>query len=182
MTSSAVVSRYAHALVDVVLGPKGMEPKAALAQLREFSDVVQSNAALQNVLASPAVSAARKKEVIKRFAERLGTSPIVRNFLLVLSGHRRAAALPQVIDIFELTLDERMGFARAEVKSATELPEDRKQSLVAQLSKVAGKQVRARFAVEPALIGGVTAQIASTVYDGSVRGQLEVLRSRLALK
>jgi F-type H+-transporting ATPase subunit delta len=39
--------------------------------------------------------------------------------------------------------------------------------------------VRLRFAIDPELIGGVTAKIGSTVYDGSVRGQLADLRSRL---
>jgi len=30
------------------------------------------------------------------------------------------------------------------------------------------------------LIGGVTAQVGSTIYDGSVRGRLERLRAELA--
>ena len=38
-----------------------------------------------------------------------------------------------------------------------------------------------RFTVDPDLIGGVTARIGSTVYDGSVRGQLAGLRQRLAV-
>jgi F-type H+-transporting ATPase subunit delta len=34
--------------------------------------------------------------------------------------------------------------------------------------------------VEPGLIGGVVARVGSTVYDGSVRGQLQGLKERLA--
>jgi F0F1-type ATP synthase delta subunit len=41
--------------------------------------------------------------------------------------------------------------------------------------------VRTRFEVDPDLIGGVTAKIASRVYDGSVRGQLAEMGKRLAL-
>jgi F-type H+-transporting ATPase subunit delta len=37
-----------------------------------------------------------------------------------------------------------------------------------------------RFAVDPSLIGGVVARIGSTVYDGSVRGQLDSLGRKLA--
>ncbi len=37
-----------------------------------------------------------------------------------------------------------------------------------------------RFAVDPELIGGVTAKIGSKVYDGSVRGQLAEMRKRLS--
>jgi F-type H+-transporting ATPase subunit delta len=36
-----------------------------------------------------------------------------------------------------------------------------------------------QFATDESLIGGVIARIGSTVYDGSVRGQLETLRRRL---
>ncbi|HEY7679352.1 MAG TPA: F0F1 ATP synthase subunit delta, partial [Terriglobia bacterium] len=43
-----------------------------------------------------------------------------------------------------------------------------------------GKQVRMSFSLDPELIGGVIAQVGSTIYDGSVRGQLERLRAELA--
>jgi F-type H+-transporting ATPase subunit delta len=43
-----------------------------------------------------------------------------------------------------------------------------------------GKKIRARFAVDPELIGGVVARIGATLYDGSVRGQLDSLARRLA--
>ena len=46
--------------------------------------------------------------------------------------------------------------------------------------EVTGKRIRARFAVDGALIGGVVARIGSTVYDGSVRGQLDSLERRLS--
>ena len=69
-------------------------------------------------------------------------------------------------------MDERLGFARAEVKSARELSEPLRGALGAELERLTGKRIRARYAVDPSLIGGVVARIGSTVYDGSVRGQL----------
>jgi F-type H+-transporting ATPase subunit delta len=48
------------------------------------------------------------------------------------------------------------------------------------LSRLTGKRVRARFTVKPELIGGAVARIGSTVYDGSVRGQLDALAHKLA--
>jgi F-type H+-transporting ATPase subunit delta len=44
---------------------------------------------------------------------------------------------------------------------------------------VSGKQVRCEFSIDPNLIGGVTARIGSTVYDGSVRTQLQTMREQL---
>jgi F-type H+-transporting ATPase subunit delta len=181
MTSSAVVNRYANALADVVLGPNaGIKPEQATQELRAFDAVVRNSSELRNVLASPAVSAARKRSVIKRIADSLSLSRITRNFLLVLTDHRRAGALSEVIDAFDIALDARLGFVRAEVHSALELTREQRDMLSGQLSKLAGKQVRTRFAVDPDLIGGVTARIGSTVYDGSLRGQLASMRQRLA--
>jgi F-type H+-transporting ATPase subunit delta len=182
MISSAVVNRYANALADVILSA-GSDVKApeAIAQLRAFDAAVQGSPDLSKVLASPAIPVARKRAIIKDIAERLELARTVRNFVLVLSDHRRATALAQMVDAFEMLLDERLGFVRAEVKSAFDLQAVERDRLSARLGKLAGAPVRMRFAVDPDLIGGVTAKIGSRVYDGSVRGQLAEMRKRLAL-
>jgi F-type H+-transporting ATPase subunit delta len=180
MTSSVIVSRFASALADVVTGPSGMDTAQVVQQLRAFEALLAGSAALQNALTSPAVAASRKRSVVRKLADRLGLANIVRNFLLVLTDHRRLMALTPMIDAFEIQLDERLGFVRAEISSARDLEERQKSGLAEQLSRLTGKKVRARYAVEPELIGGVVARIGSTVYDGSVRGQLNTLGRKLA--
>ena len=66
------------------------------------------------------------------------------------------------------------------VTSADELDETQRNTVNAQLERLTGKRIRTQCAVDAALIGGVVARIGSTVYDGSVRGQLESLRRRLS--
>lgn len=182
MTSSAVVNRYANALVDVVVSSDaGLDPKRVVSQLQSFEAAVHSAPELRTILASPAVPAARKRSVIRRVAESLGIERLVLNFLLVITDHRRAGALSEMIGAFERLLDERLGFAHAEVRSAYELTQEQRDRLAADLGKLAGGQVRMQFTVDPELIGGVTARLGSKVYDGSVRGQLAKLRQRLAV-
>ena len=82
-------------------------------------------------------------------------------------------------EAFELQLDERMGFVRAEVTSAAELGSPQQANIEGELARLTGKQMRLRFAVDAELLGGVTARIGSTVYDGSLRGQLQRLRREL---
>ena len=180
MISQAIVTRYASALADVITGPKGMDAAQASQQLRAFEALLAGSAVLRNVLASPAVAPARKRAVVRDLANRLGAAPTVRNFLLVLSDHRRLTALAQVVDSFEIQLDERLGFVRAELRTARELDERQKTALEEGLSRFTGKKVRARFVVEADLIGGVVAHLGSTLYDGSIRGQLNSLARRLA--
>lgn len=180
MVSSVVVNRYASALVDVVLSPNsGVAPAQAVEQLRAFGDAVASSSDLRAVLASPAIPRVRKRAIIKELAGKLGLATIVRNLALVVNDHGRGAALPQIVNAFELVLDERLGFVRAEVHSASELNRTQQGELEGQLGKIAGARVRMRFAVDPDLIGGVTARIGSKVYDGSVRGQLDDMRALL---
>jgi F-type H+-transporting ATPase subunit delta len=182
MISSAVVNRYANALADVVLSPdSGVQPPQAVEQLRAFDAVVASSPDLRSVLASPAIPVARKRAIIKELAAKMGFATVMRNFVLVVNDHRRAAALAQIVDAFETIIDARLGFVRAEVRSAVELDNDQQGELSGRLGQLAGAPVRIKFAVDPNLIGGVTARIGSTVYDGSVRGRLAGMRTRLTL-
>ena len=181
MTLSAVATRYASALADVVSpGTSGLGPEEALKELRAFAGALSESAELQNALTSPAVPVGRKRAVVGRIGDILKISPIVRNFLYVLIDHRRIASLADILHSFELIMDERLGFARADVTSARDLTEAQRAALNAQLEKLTGRRIRMRFAVDESLIGGAVARIGSTVYDGSVRGQLQTLGRRLS--
>jgi F-type H+-transporting ATPase subunit delta len=181
MTSPAVASRYASALVDVVLDPKSQTPPEQItAQLRAFEAMLSASDELRNALASPAVPTGRKKVVLGRLADQLGMGRIARNFLFVLNSHRRIDAMAAVVETFEVLLDERMGFSRANITSALELDGRQRAELEVQLTKLTGKRMRLKFATDESLIGGVIARIGSTVYDGSLKGRLEVLARQLS--
>jgi len=180
MPITAVTSRYANAFADVVTsGTSAMRPENALAELRSFEAVLRGSAELENALITPAVPASRKRAVVARIGDLLKLSKVSRNFLFVLVDHRRIGGLSDILQSLEVILDERLGFARAEVSAARELTEPQRNALSAELERLSGKRIRARFGVDPALIGGVVARIGSTVYDGSVRGQLDSLGRKL---
>jgi F-type H+-transporting ATPase subunit delta len=180
MTHSAVATRYANALADVVTTGAGAAAGATLGELQAFESVLASSSELQNALTSPAVPPSRKRAVVGRLADTLKLSRVTRNFLFVLIDHRRIASLADIVQSFETVADERLGFARADVSSAREIPEPQRKQLNAQLERLSGKRIRARYSVDDSLIGGVVARIGSTVYDGSVRGQLNSLGKRLS--
>ena len=69
-------------------------------------------------------------------ADRLGISRIARNFLFVLVDHRRIDSLAAIIQQFEDVVDERLGFARADVASATRLEDGQAAVLTAQLERL----------------------------------------------
>jgi F-type H+-transporting ATPase subunit delta len=73
-----------------------------------------------------------------------------------------------------------LGFAEAPITSARELDDAEKRSLEAQIQKLTGKKVRTRFALDPSLLGGAVVRIGSTIYDGSVKGQLETIKQAIS--
>jgi F-type H+-transporting ATPase subunit delta len=176
----AVATRYAKALVDLVTRPgSGLEVSQAAGQLKAFEQALAESTELRHVLLSPAVPGARKRAVVAKLAGRMGISPLIRNFLYVVIGHRRTQILGEIREAAEALLDERMGVVRADVASAVELAGPQRAALAAALGRATGKRVRMEFSVDPGLLGGVKARIGSTVYDGTVRGQLEGLRREL---
>jgi len=73
-----------------------------------------------------------------------------------------------------------LGLAEAEISSARPLSEDGKRELESQLERLTGKKVRAHYSSDPELLGGVVVRVGSTIYDGSVRGQLEKMKQELS--
>lgn len=178
--ASALANRYARALVDVVLDPaSALKPEDAVAQLQSASQMVAQSSELRIALLTPAIATSRKRAAMGKLLDELGASRIIKNFIYVVIDHRRIAILDEIREAFELALDERMGFARAEVTSAAALDEGRGARLESELSRLTGKRMRLRFAVDPELLGGALARIGSTLYDGSLRGQLQQLRREL---
>jgi len=76
-------------------------------------------------------------------------------------------------------LDAQLGFAEAQVTSARQLSEQEKRELESRVATITSKKVRARYAADPDLLGGVKVRVGSTIYDGSVRGRLQKLREEL---
>lgn len=179
--TSAVASRYASALVDLVTKPGAKaDPRAVLAEIDSFTRALHESRELKEVLLSPAVPPARKRAVVDRLGGMLGLSAIVSRFFYVIIDHRRAALIPQIREAYEELLDERLGVVRVDISAARELTAEQRDTLIRELSQLTGKQARARFSIDEELIGGVVARIGSTIYDGSVLGQLETLKQRLA--
>ncbi len=170
--------QYANALADIVLEQGAAEP--ARKQLSEFRAAYTESAELRNFLASPAVARESKHAVIEKLAARIGASRIIRNFLFVIVNNQRVALLPEIVETFEHVLRQRQGVAEAQVTSAVELTETQKKTLLRTLEDLTGKKIQAKYSLEPGLLGGAVVRIGDTIYDGSLRNQLNQLRARLA--
>ncbi len=176
---AAVASRYARALVDVVLEQK-IDAEAARQQLQSIVDAVAESNDLRRVWDSPAVSAEQKRAVLDAIVRQMNAFKPIRNFVAVLIDHHRIPLLKDIARQFQVEMDSRMGFVEAEISSARDLTAPEKQELEARVEQMTGKKVRASYTSDTHLLGGVVVRVGSTIYDGSVRGQLEKVRQELS--
>ena len=179
--ASAAANRYARALVDILLSPSApIKPEDAISQLRDIEQTIDTSLELRNALLTPAIQTSSKHAVIAQLAGRLEVSTLIRNFLYVIIDRRRIGILAEIREAVELLLDERTGVVQAQVISAAPLDQRRSAELESGLARLTGKRMRLRFTEDPELIGGIVARIGSTIYDGSIRGQLQQMRRQLA--
>ncbi len=180
MSVQAVARRYATALADVVVA-RG-EARPVQEELSAWEQMMQSNAQLLEVFSNPTIPYEQKRKVLSTLIERTRVRQTTANYLNVLLQNQRLSELAEVNRRFAQILDERSGVVSAEVTTARPVPEASKDALRAQLSEMTGRDVRLSFNTDEELIGGLVTRIGSTIYDGSLRTQLEQVKERLAGK
>lgn len=180
MSVQMVARRYATALADVVTA-RG-EAQEVKEELAAWSEMMQSNEQLLEVFRNPTIPYEQKRKVLDTLIERSRVRPTTSNFLQVLLQNHRLAELSEVNKRFAQILDERSGVVSAEVTTARPVAQSSQDALRTKLTAMTGKSVRLSFTTDEELIGGIVTRIGSTIYDGSVRNQLQQVRERLAGK
>jgi F-type H+-transporting ATPase subunit delta len=176
---AAIASRYARALVEVVIEQK-IDPAIAVQQVKDITATVAESKQLRMVWESPAIAAEQKRAVLDAIAGQAGTLRPIRNFFAVLIDHDRIFMLAQIVRQFEAELNRQLGFVEADITSSRQLSSDEKQVLESQVANLTGKKVRASYGTDAELLGGAVVRVGSTIYDGSVRGQLQKLKQQLS--
>ena len=179
MADAGVVGmRYAHAFASVA-EPAGLDAAQAEAQMRAFSGLLAESAELREVMADPSVKAGQKLAVLDVLAGRLGMFGQVRNFIAVILDHDRLGELDQIIGEYHAVSEQDLGVVEVEVTSARPMEGDDRAQMEFEVSKMAVSRVKVSYRENPALLGGAVVRIGSTVYDGSLRGQLEAMKRTL---
>ncbi len=177
MSIETVARRYATALADVVM--KTGETGTVQAELKTWEEMISSNGDLQRALANPAIAHLNKEKVLESLIAKAKPSRLTANFLRVLLRNNRLIELGEINQKFASVIDERTGVIGAEVVSARELSDAERRELSDSIAKLTGKSVKANFVIDKEIIGGVVTRIGSTVYDNSVKTQLENLKKEL---
>ncbi|MBI3262977.1 MAG: ATP synthase F1 subunit delta [Acidobacteria bacterium] len=178
MTGRAAADRYARALLDVVV--READPQRAAHDLTGFQQLMAEHAQLQQTLTNPALPIARKRAIVEELATRLQLTPVVTKLLLLLVDRDRLILLDDIVGAYRARLMDHLQVVEAEVTSTVPLADEQAKALENSLGRVTGRRVSLVSRVDPALVGGLVARVGSTVYDGSVKRRLELMKARMS--
>ena len=171
-----IAKRYAKALVQLAEEKKGVDK--ARADLAAFVSAVDALPAMQKLLASPVFTPESKKAVIKELSEKLGMDATTQRFVEHLAETGRVRYIKDMYEAFQEILSERLNRAAVKLTTAATINPADLADMKKNLEVLTGKQVDIDAKVDAALIGGAKAQIGSVVYDGTIKNQLNKMRSQ----
>jgi len=180
LSLQTVARRYALALADVAIERR--EEREVQAEMSSWAVMIESNPQLREVFANPTIPYEQKRRVLEDLISRSKVRQTTAGFLQVLLKNQRLSQLKDVVDRFANVLNERSGVIAANVMTARDVPEKSKKALREALATATGKTVQLNFMTDVDIIGGMVTRIGSTVFDGSVRTQLEQLAIQLSGK
>ena len=178
MSLRTSANRYAKALFEVALAENTELTKIGT-DLSEVTTLLTENRELAEAVQRSGIPDAARVAVMEQVADRLGVTMHVKKLLTMLTQGRRLELMKDLAEAYNERLLAHQNIVRADVTSAVPLSPEKTRALEDRLSKVTGKKVRLSVNVDPELLGGVVARIGSTVYDGSVKTQLQRLRQEL---
>lgn len=181
---ASATGRYARAYAEVI-SAEGGDPDQAVAELNQIAELISNNNELRHVFENPSVEHRQKLALLDKIVDlAIGLKGKMRNrlrnFVAVLIDHKRIGRIAEIAAQFKQEIQLRMGIAEAQVSSARELTAAERRSLESRLAEVTGKQVRATYTRDSGLLGGAVVRVGSTIYDGSVKGQLQRMKQEIS--
>lgn len=148
---------------------------------KEFSDFFgffNENEKLKFFILAKEVSIYEKTETIKKLFDKQ-LSPETIHFLFLVLKKKREYLLDSVMYHFRKLYLEYKNIEEARIFSIQKLPDKDLEKIKDILEKITGKKIILYREVDASLIGGIRVQLENTVYDLSIKGYLNRLRSNL---
>lgn len=172
-TASGLADRYATALFELAAERGALDRVEA--DLGALERALAESADLARLIRSPVVGRDDQGRAVEAVAARMDLGELASNFLGVLAGQRRLAALPAAIAAFKRRLAAHRGEETAEIVSAVPLEEGQLDAVKQAVARHAGRPVQLAARVDPALLGGIVVRIGSRMIDASLRTKLRNL-------
>lgn len=173
MKTSTVATRYAKALLQLAQERKTLP--LVLTQASTLRD------ALDGIDLTQPFTKARRMALASAMAKAVGAHALLANTLGVLASNNRLADIPAVLQRLQDLADKAAHVVRVNVSSPTPLTSTQKAELTALVKRLTHATEAPLVETHDAsLIGGLKAMFGGMLWDASIRGQLNRLKSHLA--
>jgi F-type H+-transporting ATPase subunit delta len=177
LRGSEIAKRYSRAFFAIAKEESKYEEYYS--ELKSFSSVLEQNANLKDFLNNPMFAQSDKVAVVMEVLKKIDVSPITENFVKLLVDKRRIDVLHEIENYYQYYMDEVLNTVRIEVKSAYKLSDELSEKIKARMEEITGKKVEMEIERDTSLLGGVVVKVGDTLYDGSVKTQLNNIRELL---
>ena len=179
MIGNVVSRRYASALFSIGKEAGMAELERYGASLSALGEAVEKTPKLAEAFRNPVLSSEEKKKVVLSLLDVAGGGAVEQKFCALLADKGRLDLLPAIAADFGVMLDEASGISRGVVTTAVELDEEYMDKIKSKLESQTGRKLVLEFVIEPSIIGGIVLRVGDSVYDASLRAQLDNLRESI---
>ena len=175
MANLKVSHRYATSLIETAIEKNKLDKISS--DMILLLDALNDNKALQLMLNNPVIRPEIKGNILKEiFSSKFDSESL--NFLNFVIEKKRENLLDSIAARFLELRDDYLGIVSVTVSVAFTLAEDQIEILQKKLEEILGKKIRLNLVVDESLVGGFIAKAGDTMYDASVRHQLELLKKQ----
>lgn len=148
-------------------------------ELKVFSRLVESDRNIRLLFISQIFSEEEKRRALDEVLSYMKASGDTGKFLRLIISQKALPVLKETIKSVVLLYEEKLKKVTAEVTAPVALEEQYISRLKSALVSLTSREVDVESRVDPSLIGGFVVKVGSTVYDSSLKGQLQILKSEL---
>ena len=175
MADFRILHRYATSLLETSLEKNNLEVVASDIQL--LVQTLEQSKELKSMLDSPVVRSEVKLNILKEiFSKRISKDSM--DFVEFVISKNRESLLSSIGKRFLELRDDHLGIANVFVTAAADFTSEQKNVLQGRLEKILDKKVQLNFKTDLSLVGGFIAKVNDTLYDASIRHQLELLKKQ----
>ena len=175
MADFRILHRYATSLLETALEKKNLD--FITTDIRLLVETLEDNRKLQLMLESPVIRPELKLSILKEiFSKKISKDSM--DFIEFVVAKKRENLIGSIGKRFLELRDAHLGIANVIVTTSTEFSNEQKNVLQNKLEKILEKKVRLNFKTDTNLVGGFVAKVDDTLYDASIRHQLELLKKQ----
>lgn len=179
MSNNTIARRYAGAFFSYISANHAGIAAKLWEELSCLAELYHTNSDFANVVKNPTISHEEKLAIFSALKKSGKISDELYKFIAVLVEKKRLILLADIDKAVKGFIMEAENKLEAEAVFADTVNDTVKSELSKRLEKLTGKTIVLKDKVDPSVIGGVRVKLGSRLYDATIKGQLEKLKTSL---